>query len=233
MIKINLLPVEKRKAEHTPLPRFLLLAGTAAAAVVLGFVNFWIYMQIRNVQRQIEDNQATIERLKPDAAEHDRLQLRVTALTNKIREIESLVNREVEQWRAVDAVWTVIHNNPKVWIDDVRVLDAAAASGELRRVNPDSKDGSPYGITMRCHVAGSDVEEMTKFRKGLKEHPVLQEFLGVINFNVDWRVDSEKDYTEDSSIGFQISLLGPVKPPQKVKPGAKPGAPAPQGGTKK
>ena len=39
MIKINLLPTEKRKAERTPLPRFLLIAATAAAFFILLFYN--------------------------------------------------------------------------------------------------------------------------------------------------------------------------------------------------
>ena len=39
MIKINLLPTEKRKAERTPLPRFLLIASTAAAFFILLFYN--------------------------------------------------------------------------------------------------------------------------------------------------------------------------------------------------
>ena len=36
MIKINLLPLEKRKTERTPLPRFILIASTAADDFVIG-----------------------------------------------------------------------------------------------------------------------------------------------------------------------------------------------------
>ena len=70
---------------------------------------------------------------------------------------------------------------------------------------------------------------MTKFRNALKENPFLKEYLTVLNFNVDWKVDDEKGYPDPFSISFQISLMGPMTPPTKVKPGtAKPAAGAAQ-----
>jgi hypothetical protein len=141
----------------------------------------------------------------------------------------------------------VIHNNPRVWIDDLRILDARSAPGELRRVDPDSKEPVAYGIGMRCHVAGDEVTEMTKFRKALKDHPILQETLTLINFNVQWTVNEEKglNSTEEAhSIDFDISMFGlATKPKRKsavpTPPPAKPGtvpiknpAPAPAGGAK-
>ena len=87
---------------------------------------------------------------------------------------------------------------------------------------------------------------MTKFRKSLKEHPILQETLTLINFNVTWTVKEEKEkgIEETHSIDFEISMFGLATPPQRQKPqpattpkGATPikAAPTPapaQGGTK-
>jgi hypothetical protein len=249
MIRINLLPTEKRKAERTPLPRFLLIASTAAAFFILLFYNLFILKMISDTTSEIKQQQDTLARLRPDVELHDKLLAEETALKNKVREIESLINREVEYWRTVNALWDVIHNNPRVWIDDLRILDIRQAPGELKRVDPDNKEPVAYGIAMRCHVAGDEVTEMTKFRKALKDHPILQETLTLINFNVQWAVQDEKNATtgeESHSIDFDILMFGlATKPKRKsavqqapTKPGTvpikapTPGAPAPAGGAK-
>lgn len=228
MIKINLLPTEKRKAERTPLPRFLLIASTAAAFFILLFYNLFILKLISDTTNDIKTENDTLARLQPDVQLHDKLLAEQTALQNKVREIEGLIYRDVEFWRTVNALWDVVHNNPRVWIDDIRILDARTAPGELRRVDPDSKEAVAYGVSMRCHVAGEDVTEMTKFRKSLKEHPILQETLTLINFNVSWLVNEEKSQAseETHSIDFDISMFGLATPPKRKTPPPAPKPPA-------
>lgn len=220
MIKINLLPTEKRKAERTPLPRFLLIASTAAAFFILLFYNLFILKLISDTTDEIKTQNDTLARLQPDVQLHDKLLAEQTALQNKVREIQSLVSRDVEYWRTVNALWDVIHNNPRVWIDDLRILDARAAPGDLKRVDPEGKEAVAYGVTMRCHVAGEDVTEMTKFRKALKDHPILQETLTLINFNVTWVVQEEKGVQTDEthSIDFEIAMFGLATPPKRKAP---------------
>jgi cell division protein FtsB len=217
MIKINLLPTEKRKAERTPLPRFLLIASTAAAFFILLFYNLWILKRISDTVDATKEQNNILVSLKPKVDEFERLSAEETALKNKVKEIESLITRDVEYWRMVNALWDVIHSNPKVWIDDFRVLDARTAPGELRRVDPESKDAVAYAVTMRCHVAGDDVNEMTKFRKALKDHPLLQEILTLINFNVMWNVTEEKmkEVEESHAIDFDIAMFGLATPPKR------------------
>src|SRR5688572_22968433 len=217
MIKINLLPTEKRKAERTPLPRFLLIASTAAAFFILLFYNLWILKRISDVVDETKNQNNILASLQPKVQEYEQLLAKETELKNKVKEIESLINRDVEYWRLVNALWDVIHANPRVWIDDFRILDSRAAPGDLRRVDPDAKDPVAYGVSMRCHVAGEDVTEMTKFRKALKDHPLLQEILTLINFNVYWNVSEEKskEIEETHAIDFEISMFGLATPPKR------------------
>ena len=225
MIKINLLPTEKRKAERTPLPRFLLIASTAAAFFILLFYNLFVLKMISDTQDDIARENKVLNDLQPAVAEHDKLVADETALKNKVKEIQSLINREVEFWRTINALWDVIHNNPRVWIDDIRVLDSRTAPGDLRRVEPDNKEPVAYGVSMRCHVAGEEVTEMTKFRKALKENPIPQETLTLINFNVTWTVQDEKDKAAEETkiIDFEISMFGLAnKPKRKGDPSATP-----------
>jgi hypothetical protein len=244
MIKINLLPTEKRKAERTPLPRFLLIASTAAAFFILLFYNLFILKLISDVKDETVNQNKILTDLGPAVAKHDKLLAEEEALKAKVREIEGLINRDVEYWRTVNALWDVIHNNPRVWIDDVRIFNSQMAPGELRRGDPESKDVVAYGVSLRCHVAGEEVTEMTKFRKALKEHPILQETLTLINFNVTWHIvdEKEKGVEESHSIDFEVSMFGLATPPKRKAPvvpaapkAATPikAAPAPaQGGTK-
>jgi hypothetical protein len=227
MIKINLLPQDKRKAERTPLPRFFLIMATAAAAAVLILYNVWVNLiVIRGVEQDIAAEQTKLQMLQADVAKHDQLQTELSQLQAKVTEIKGLVTREVHWWRAVNALWDVIHDNPKVWIDDLRVLDDMSVNSEIRRIDPESKEAAPYGVSLRCHVAGHEVAEMTKFRNALKTHPVLQETLWYINFNPDWKVEEEKGFEEKNSISFAISMWGSVTPPKRRTPAAAPPGPA-------
>src|ERR1041385_7084010 len=114
MIKINLLPTEKRKAERTPLPRFLLIASTAAAFFVLLFYNLYVLKLISDTVDETKRNRQTLADLQPKVAEYERLLAEETLLKTKVKEIESLVTRDVEYWRMINALWDVIHTNPRV-----------------------------------------------------------------------------------------------------------------------
>ena len=237
MIKINLLPTEKRKAERTPLPRFLLIAATAATFFILLFYNLWILKKISDVKDEIASQSRVLNDLGPFVKQYDELSAEEARLKAKVNEIKELIGRDVEYWRTVNALWDVVHSNPRVWLDDLKILDAKSAPGELKRIDPDSKDTPPYGVSFRCHVAGEDVSEMTKFRTALKDNPTLQETLTLINFNVDWRVNEEKQFEETHSIDFSVSMFGLATPPKRQAPeppGPKTATPvrAVQGGAK-
>lgn len=226
MIRINLLPVEKRKAERTPVPRFFMIVATAGAAAGIFFYVMYILLEINNVSNQIQDTQNEISALRPKVAEFERLTQQKTAALAKLDQITSVLTRDIEigYWRAANALWDVISSHHKVWIDDFRMMDARSAQGEYKRIYPDGKDTPPYGFTMKCHVAGAEVHEMTRFREALKAHPVLVYCMPVINFNPDWKIDDEKEFAERYSISFSISLFGSLEIPKGPAPGTPPQA---------
>lgn len=240
MIRINLLPAEKRKAEKTPIGRLSLVMLTAAVATGLIAWIAAVLLQIKNTTEDIEDRTRELASLQPRLAEHTQLTTRRNELRVKITEIDDLSKRQIEEgsWRAVNALWDVINNHPRVWIDDLRILDERTVQGEVKRADNDDKTAPPYGVTLRCHVAGDEVVEMTRFRNALKAHAVLQEMLTYINMNVDWKVDEEREAgVTASSISFTVSMWGAMTkpkrkgtPPPKVAAAAAPAAPA--GGAK-
>lgn len=211
MIRINLLPAEKRKVERTPLPRLTLIMITAAAAAGILVWIAWVFLEITKTSGEIDAATNELNSLKPRLPEFESLTAKHARLKAKITEINDLSKRDVEEgwWRAVNALWDVVNNSPRVWIDDLRALDERAVQGEFKRADPDDKLAPPYGVTLRCHVAGDEVVEMTKFRNALKAHPVLKEMLTYVNMNVDWKVDDEKEFDIKNSISFGITIVGP------------------------
>ncbi|HEX7897384.1 MAG TPA: hypothetical protein VF950_06470 [Planctomycetota bacterium] len=227
MIKINLLPSEKRKAERTPLPRFFLIVINAAALVLFGAgIAFYTLIKIPSLEARVADAQRTRSDLQSAVDEHDRLEKDLKALQAKVGQIDQLTRRDIEWWSAVNALWDVIVDNDKVWIDDIKMLEGKAAASEIKKGDSASKDAPPYGISMKCHVAGDEVETMTRFRTALKEHATLKKLLPGLNINVDWKKTDEKDFSEAHALNFAVVLMGPVQAP------AAPAGAAPKKGAK-
>jgi hypothetical protein len=216
MIKINLLPSEKRKAERTPLPRFFLIVVNAAALFLFaaGIVYFTL-IKIPAVEREIKSNLSQRKDLEPKVKEHDDLQKELEGVKTKVLQIDQLTNRNIEWWQAVNAVWDVIQENPKVWVDDIKMVDGKAAASDIKKADGLSKDTPPFGLGLKCHVSGDEVSALTAFRTSFKTNPVLQRILPGVNFNVDWKKDDEKDYQERYSLSFTVALYGKIEPPAK------------------
>ncbi len=218
MIRINLLPIEKRKAEKTPIGRLSLVMATAAVAAGLLVWIAAVLLQIKNTTEEIEAKRSELASLQTRLAEHTQLTNRRNELRAKITEIDDLSKRHIEDgsWRAINALWDVINNHPRVWIDDLRILDERTVQGEVKRADTDDKTAPPFGVALRCHVAGDEVVEMTRFRNALKADPVLQEMLTYINMNVDWKIDDEKEAGAiATSISFSVSMWGANTRPKR------------------
>lgn len=212
MIKINLLPPEKRKAERTPVSRFaFILVDVVAAMLILAYLAT-VVLKIWDTEQQIQDAQARLASLQKDVEQYERLEKEHAQLQAKVREIDGITRRDVEWWEAINAVWDVIHQNPKVWIDDLKILDDRAAATDIKKMDGQTNLQPLYGVAMRCHVGGNEVSEMTRFRTDLKNNPVLNRLLPLLNFDVDWRVEEEKDAGEQYSLSFNVALYGFTKP---------------------
>ena len=227
MIKINLLPSEKRKAERTPLPRFFLIVINAAALVLFGAgIAYYTLIRIPSINADTKAAVQTRANLDGAVQTHDRLEKDLKGLQAKVGQIDQLTRRNIEWWQAVNALWDVIVDNDSVWIDDIKMLEGKSVMGELKKGDSTAKDIPPYGITMKCHVSGDEVEVMTRFRTALKEHALLKKLLPTLNINVDWKKSEERDYAEAYALNFSVTLVGPTQSPVKPAGPTKKGAPA-------
>jgi len=223
MIKINLLPLEKRKAERTPLPRFgLILANVAAAAAIVCIVIIeLIRIAVNNSSiNELETKSASLEK---DAKAYDAEFDLNTKLRAKAGEVKSISGSPVEWWKVIDALWDVIHDNPKVWLDDIVMLDATTAKSAATAYDPASTATPPFGMTFACHSAGLDVSVLTKFRNDLRLKDLLRRTFQEINFNPEWTTAEHDEFSEKFSLNFKVQMIGAT--PGTVAPPAPP-APA-------
>lgn len=241
MIRINLLPIERRKTERTPVPRLMMICAIAAAAALMVVGGFGIFMEFQSVNDDILTLQAKLQGLSGAVKEHTALTKEKASKERQVKEIKDMAVREPEKgyWYAINGLWDVIHAHPKVWIDNLRILTERSVSGQAKNSGLDKlKPPIPYGVAMSCHVASGEVSEMTKFREALKNHPVLQETLYFINIDVEWNVSDEDDFGPGAqSISFDVALFAPNVKPKRVKAktpeekAAEASGKAPSGGT--
>jgi Tfp pilus assembly protein PilN len=126
MIRVNLLPPEYRKAEGTPIGRFVALTLgvflTATAMSVWGYVHFGMLAEVRDRRAQMEDEvvnlQALAERSQALLAEFKEYQRRRQT-------IEDIDTNRILWSRKLDQLADLIHNKGDtdrhfVWLSDVR-----------------------------------------------------------------------------------------------------------------
>lgn len=232
MIKINLLPPSERPVDRTPLPRFLLILTTvAAAAGAVAFIAFLIFVQVKAVNSDLKEKKDELARYKQQVAQYDQMSKELGDLDNKIKEIDSIAGREFVWWQILDAIWSVVVRH-RVWLDEIKVLDEKAVQAIMKKSDPSAKALPPYGVLLKCKAASQDplvyatqptmADVMTAFRLDLKKHPLLAKLLPQVNFNVDFKVLAEKDYYEGFAMSFEVVLMAEVQaPPTRTAPGAR------------
>jgi len=208
MIKINLLPAEKRKAERTPLPRFGLIMVDVAALglVLLALIISWI--QIVNTGNQIEAKKTELAGLQEAVKKHDALLADVELRTRELASLKKVTDqRPFEWWKVFDAVWDVVENNKRVWLDSIDLVDGKAAETRLKAFDPDTQIKPTYGVILKCHVGGLDVKGLTGFRMDLKNNEYLMKMFPTVNFDTQWQVSDQKDFLEKYSLDFEVLLV--------------------------
>jgi len=207
MLKINLLPLEKRRAEKTPLPRFFLIVADAAITAILVIYIISILLKVSDAKDANKDKDNAIKGLAEDVAKYDRIDADIKTVEARAKEAQDVVYRQFRWAEITENIWAVISKN-KVWIDKLEAIDLRTAQSELKKVRPDTKDIAIGAVKLVCHAIGPYPNFMTKFRMDLKTDPKLSKIFNVININPDYTVEEEKDFQEGSSVSFSIILIG-------------------------
>lgn len=200
MLKINLLPPEKRKLEKTPLPRFLLIIAVVVAFLGVSIVCTYLWIQIGNKEDQIALLEKNLKELEADVKKFEALSVELTTLEEQKKQIESVVSRPIRWSELIDTVWDIVVSNKRIWLEELKITDAGGASGELKKFMPGTKSPAEMGVVLKCNALGTDLDAMTNFRKDLKTNPKLSSLFNIVNIDPDYKIEAD-------SIKFTVSLI--------------------------
>jgi len=219
MIRINLLPIEKRRKERTPLPRFIAMNAAIVACLLLAFLVFQLYKKQGQLQTDLADAKNMLNLLQEEVKPYDELLKEESSITAWISEADKIKNsRPFMWWEKVDELWDVVVNARDVWITSLQAQDTA--QGGYKGKNRAAVTAS---ISMNCLSAGSSPDKMTAFRKSLKSHMGLKETFNFgLNEPPQFLITSVPNTKEEFAVKFYIDLSRGVsttteKTPKKIK----------------
>jgi hypothetical protein len=222
MIKINLLPLDKRKTERTPLKGAGLMIADALVIGVFVVLIIISLLQISVVRSNIEEQKKTLDSLQEAVREHDKLKADVSQLERDLGDLEKVTGTRPFEWSVIfDALWDVIHKHKRVWVDSMELADGKQMENKFKQMDPKANVANfKYGIVLRCHVGGLDLKSMTAFRRDLREHPTLARYFPSMNFDVQYSTMEQKDFTEKWSIDFEVFLVNSGQTDKNTSPAA-------------
>lgn len=127
IIRINLLPPEKRRRERTPLSRFVaLIVGTAVnAAIVLFMVKVALDTKGLNEQKTSVEGRITTTKKKVEP-EYDKTKKQVDTIGARKNAIDALKKEKILAWsEVIDTVCDVMVANQWVWLTGIDMGEGA------------------------------------------------------------------------------------------------------------
>jgi type IV pilus assembly protein PilN len=120
MIKVNLLPVKKRK-KHKPLPAFALsmLIITLAVGAILAYLVFFFSGRVSEKQARVKNNEAKIAELKLKIKDVEDYEKRNAVFQQRKEIIEKLGKNKTLPVKIVDEVSALLP--PGVWLTSMDV----------------------------------------------------------------------------------------------------------------
>ena len=209
MIKINLLPLDKRKTERTPLKGAgLMIADAAVLGVVVILIVIHV-IQIGNLNTEIVETKKVVASLQEDVKKHDMLKAKAEELTRQLTDLEKVTGTRPFFWsEVIDGLWDVVAKHKRVWLDDIQQADGKMMEQKLKALDANTPvTNAKHGILLKCHVGGLDVRAMTNFRRELREHPTLSRYFPVVNFDTSHRQMDQKEFAEKFSLDFEVFMV--------------------------
>lgn len=223
MIRINLLPEERRPAERTPLPRFLIyvggLVGFGAAALLL----VHLHMKHRTLEDErtglivrINSEQKTIDKI-------NELNREIVSFTTRKDEIEDLFKGR-RRWAPI---LHMLHDDkmlpPHVWFKEMELKKSSVARGKAKE--------PPYELVLSAYARGKALVAMVQGRNDFarniaKTEVYAAEFDGLpawpkIGEIIDLRAQTEGALPDVPKQAFSFAIK------LKLKAGGGPARPQP------
>ncbi len=175
IIRVNLLPPEKRRRERTPLSRFVaLIVGTAVNAAIVAFM-VKIFLDTNSLNRQKGDVEArmitTQKKVEPPDKKsegYEATKKTIEKIGARKKAIDDLKKEKILVWsEVIDSVCDVVAANQWVWLTGVDMAEGAKGKSGTTQLD--------LFVTLSCSSTASEEdckldkvgEVMTKFKKDI------------------------------------------------------------------
>ncbi len=172
MIRINLLPKEKRRPEKPPLLNLLMVGGgllvLACLVLYLGLSLTWL----ASMNKKIEDKSREKSSLQPFEKDYDTLKKEVGLMEQRSKAITEIKKSRIIMWsRVVDELCDCIADSSTVWLLTLKGTDQATAlkPGVGSGGKPGAKVVVERELTFDIQSASEDYEKITEFREFLRK----------------------------------------------------------------
>ncbi len=211
MIQVNLLPAEYRKAESTPIVRFLAILG--GVVVTCGAICTFLYVHFALVDKweTMRKHKEEIYYGQKKMAEHSlSLQREIDDYRKRRTTIETAARKRIVWSRKLDELFDVIDNassregNHQIWLTSL----SAAVTAEGRKRKRGQTEGGGE-LAFRGFSASEDFSRLANFRDDLQSHAFFEDFQTIDS--PAWSVVRFSDELQPSAAG-QIEHKLVLKP---------------------
>lgn len=233
MIKINLLPIDRRRPERTPLPRFIaILAGTMFTLSFFVFIAYIYVVKYTGMVDAFSAKQKMLQDMKKDNTDYAALKAEYDYLAESASALDQIEGtRRLVWWKMLDKLCTIFDEN-KAWLTTF----SGTMAGEKPDVRKDSATKKEYEILYELKLgiltAGQSFEPPTAIRTRLYEafrafespsDPKNPPAFEITQINQLTPV-AQPDYVEKAAMSFDLKLshLQEKVKAQKPAPAAKP-----------
>ncbi|MBI5367887.1 MAG: hypothetical protein HZA54_12680 [Planctomycetes bacterium] len=237
MIRVNLLPIEKRHPERTPLPRLISIFVGVGVSFGLLVANALFYLKVAEAETRLASLQADRDGRREQVKEYDQVKAKREEADKRKRAIESIRGSRTFLWSfEIDKLCDVINDCPTVWLTSLRCGDGAPpvtlyfGPGKMK---PNST--VEFYMLLECRSATDGKINYTEFGNKLEEKflpppatapgPVSIVQTSGFRFlnDPDLGVEAMTSFVEEVALKYTLGLVG-------VKTAPKPGPPVPPGG---
>lgn len=227
MIAVNLIPLELRKIDATPLPRRLtIFGGVALNAVALVVALTYFFANIPALQSKKQNIQSQIYQ----ANTIKKVEQRYTALTTQKKDFEQRrttidqIEKARVMWaKKLDQLWDLVP--PDMWLSDIR-LEEPPKSVKGRGQPEEGPKG--HILVIEGYTAGPDVTKVSAFIRALEKKSTqgpcfFEDFERVELVQLDLEEEKFQKYEEKIASKFTLKLymiprqieLSPAAPSQQ------------------
>jgi Tfp pilus assembly protein PilN len=224
MIEVNLLPEEYRRAERTPLPRFIVILVGVALVASLGLFLTKKYLDVKEARNDKAAKEKALQGYQDDIAQYNELVAKINEIKVRTTAIEAIWQSRLYWAVKLDQLADLVPNY--VGLTGLKLE-------EPRGIVRGRGEAGGGNLFMSCISASENERRLANFRRVLKGEiqpfsPDVPKDMGETFFldftgeieDYGYKVTEAEDYEEKEYIEFNLELT--LKARGHEQPGARP-----------